>query len=320
MWDRITRSNDEKLSITSSRLKRDESPATNNTRTKRDLNSAYDRPQDSDLNGTLEEFEQIMRDEGVANDEEPIYIRRKRSLPGPSSSAASVTNYLEVAESGELLLRDITAADQGWYACAAINEAGSVVKRVFVGVAGADSDDDDLNDEIRQSPEPHGSFWGSDSYIMISAVVPTSSATLDVYWENSEHLEDLPVTVYFRIVPNIPENKNDVATRATFTSQTTTLYTKEHTLNDLKPYTDYEVFITMPKGVGRVVSNIRKRKTMPSAPSAPPTDIKVGIINTTAAFVRWSPPPADLLNGELTGYKVRNSPPLHHTVSSTELE
>lgn len=44
---------------------------------------------------------------------------------------------------------------------------------------------------------------------------------------------------------------------------------------------------------------------MDGPPSSPPTDIRVGVINNTAAFVRWSPPPIAMLNGELTGYKVR---------------
>lgn len=47
-------------------------------------------------------------------------------------------------------------------------------------------------------------------------------------------------------------------------------------------------------------------KTMDGPPSSPPTDIRVGVINTTAAFVRWSPPPTAMLNGELTGYKVEH--------------
>lgn len=304
VWDRIIKSREEKSVPTiNTRLKRDD--LGNVTRPKREASQPYERPYESELSGTLEEFEQIMRDEGVNNDEDPIYVRRKRGLPSSSSTVTPISNYLEVADSGELLLRDVTVNDQGWYVCAAINEAGSVVKRVFVRISSPDDrGDDDLHDEIAHTPEPHGSYWGSEDYIMISALVPTSSSTLDVYWENSEHLEDMPVTVYFRIVPLIPENKNDVAPRGAFKGQSTTLFTKEHTLNDLKPFTDYEVFVAVPKGIGRIISNIRKRKTMPSAPSAPPTDIKVGIINTTAAFVRWSPPPPHLLNGELTGYKV----------------
>lgn len=45
-------------------------------------------------------------------------------------------------------------------------------------------------------------------------------------------------------------------------------------------------------------------KTLDGPPSGPPTDIRVGVINNTAAFVRWSPPSPAMLNGELTGYKV----------------
>lgn len=45
-------------------------------------------------------------------------------------------------------------------------------------------------------------------------------------------------------------------------------------------------------------------KTMDGPPTAPPTDVRVGVINNTAAYVRWSPPPSNMLNGELTGYKV----------------
>lgn len=43
---------------------------------------------------------------------------------------------------------------------------------------------------------------------------------------------------------------------------------------------------------------------MDGPPTAPPTDVRVGVINNTAAYVRWSPPPSNMLNGELTGYKV----------------
>lgn len=80
---------------------------------------------------------------------------------------------------------------------------------------------------------------------------------------------------------------------------------KDYTLTELKPHTEYEIFITAPQGLGGSVSNIRKGKTMDGPPTAPPTDVRVGVINNTAAYVRWSPPPVHLLNGELTGYKVR---------------
>lgn len=265
----------------------------------------------SDEQLQLDEFQKIMRDDSTTKRNH----RRKRAAAAGAASATdaeqvtstqpTISNYLEVNDQGELILRDVTRNDQGWYACAAINEAGSVVKRVFVRVAQKNNDNMDQIEQVLASPEPIGSHWGSEINVMITAVVTTSSTTLDVYWEISEGLSEGPLTVYYR--PTVVQAKNtiDASPRGAFKSQQTTLMTKEHSLNDLKPYTEYEVFVTVPKGLGRLVSNIRKRRTMPSAPSAPPTDIKVGIINTTAAFVRWSPPPSHLLNGELTGYKVQ---------------
>lgn len=58
-----------------------------------------------------------------------------------------------------------------------------------------------------------------------------------------------------------------------------------------------------------------KGKTLDGPPSSPPTDIRVGVINNTAAFVRWSPPPIAMLNGELTGYKVNNLNYPHSTIN-----
>lgn len=40
------------------------------------------------------------------------------------------------------------------------------------------------------------------------------------------------------------------------------------------------------------------------APSGPPVDVRVGLINSTAAYVRWQPPATHELNGDLVGYKV----------------
>lgn len=78
---------------------------------------------------------------------------------------------------------------------------------------------------------------------------------------------------------------------------------KEFSITDLIAHTEYEIFATVPN-LGGSVSNIRKGMTMDGPPTAPPTDVRVGVINNTAAYVRWSPPPSHLLNGELTGYKV----------------
>lgn len=46
-----------------------------------------------------------------------------------------------------------------------------------------------------------------------------------------------------------------------------------------------------------------------SAPSAAPEQVQAGMVNATAAFVRWSAPPPQHVNGALLGYKVRDSGP-----------
>lgn len=40
------------------------------------------------------------------------------------------------------------------------------------------------------------------------------------------------------------------------------------------------------------------------APSAPPHNIRIGMYNLTAGWVRWSPPPQHHHNGNLLGYKI----------------
>lgn len=39
-------------------------------------------------------------------------------------------------------------------------------------------------------------------------------------------------------------------------------------------------------------------------PSAPPQSVTAGVINSTSAWIRWEPPPAQTWNGELVGYLV----------------
>jgi len=42
-------------------------------------------------------------------------------------------------------------------------------------------------------------------------------------------------------------------------------------------------------------------------PSAPPQGLVTKILNSTAASLRWSPPPQNHANGVLTGYRVSES-------------
>lgn len=176
---------------------------------------------------------------------------------------------------------------QGWYACAALNEAGSVVKKIYVRVITSDE-----SEQVQQQPEIPVNRWGSEQTIVINSIVPASSSSLDIFWDMTEGVPSTTLSLHYRSIG-----------AKSFELITFPMESKEVTLNDLKPYTEYEVFITVSNGLSGSVSNIRIGKTMDGAPSAPPSDVRVGVINTTAAYVRWSPPPTHLLNGELTGYK-----------------
>lgn len=44
---------------------------------------------------------------------------------------------------------------------------------------------------------------------------------------------------------------------------------------------------------------------VPSVPTAPPTNVLVGMLNLTSGVVRWSPPPSEHINGILLGYKIQ---------------
>lgn len=180
---------------------------------------------------------------------------------------------------------------QGWYACAGLNEAGSIVKKIFIRVVAPG----DVTNTIPQLPEPPGagSRWGSEQNIIINSITPVSATTLDITWEITEGIPSTSLTFHYR-----PIGSKDFQT-----TLPVMIDSKEFSINELIAHTEYEIFATVPN-LGGSVSNIRKGMTMDGPPTAPPTDVRVGVINNTAAYVRWSPPPSHLLNGELTGYKV----------------
>lgn len=137
------------------------------------------------------------------------------------------------------------------------------------------------------------SRFANEQNIIINSVLPISPNSLDVSWETNDGMPSTSLTLHYRIV-----GANE------FQTTTALIDAKEFTIGELRAHTEYEVFASVPHGLSGSVSNIRKGKTLDGPPTSPPTDVRVGVINNTAAYVRWSPPPVILLNGELTGYKV----------------
>lgn len=207
-----------------------------------------------------------------------------------STPPSQEATHLEVNENGELILRDVGKRDQGWYACAALNEAGSTLKRVFVRV---NSPTDNDNDNIPIDLSTAGDRFTNEQNIIINSILATAANSLDVAWETTDGIPATTLTLHYRIL-----GTNEFQTKEAM------IDAKELTIGDLRSHTEYEMFASVPHGLSGSVSNIRKGKTLDGPPSWPPTDVRVGVINNTAAFVRWSSPPSDMLNGVLTGYKV----------------
>ena len=44
-----------------------------------------------------------------------------------------------------------------------------------------------------------------------------------------------------------------------------------------------------------------------TAPSSPPTSLNVTVVDSRTVYISWNPPPADQINGVLTGYTVNVS-------------
>ncbi|XP_055598620.1 roundabout homolog 1-like [Uranotaenia lowii] len=77
------------------------------------------------------------------------------------------------------------------------------------------------------------------------------------------------------------------------------------TFNELKQFNEYEFFIVpFYKSVEGKPSNSRLAKTLEDVPSATPTDLEALMLNVTAVYLKWKPPPAQEINGILQTYQV----------------
>ncbi|XP_062562195.1 protein sax-3 isoform X2 [Armigeres subalbatus] len=79
-----------------------------------------------------------------------------------------------------------------------------------------------------------------------------------------------------------------------------------HVITNLNKFTRYEFFLTpFFKNVEGQPSNSKVAQTAEDAPTAAPVNIQTGMLNLTAGWVKWSPPPAEQQNGLLLGYKIQ---------------
>ncbi|TRY91464.1 hypothetical protein DNTS_027213 [Danionella cerebrum] len=90
------------------------------------------------------------------------------------------------------------------------------------------------------------------------------------------------------------------------TEQDTEVSGQSYTLTGLKSFTEYgfRVVAYNKHGPGVSTEDVMAR-TLSDVPSAAPQNLTLEVLNSTSIMVRWQPPPAGTLNGELTGYRLR---------------
>ncbi|XP_050293161.1 roundabout homolog 2 [Anthonomus grandis grandis] len=127
---------------------------------------------------------------------------------------------------------------------------------------------------------------------------PQSSSSVKLYWLLTavDYVEGFYIR--FRELSGGSHNYNIL----TVLNIETTFYT----VTNLKKFTKYEFFISpFYKSVEGQPSNSRIAQTLEDVPSAPPDTITAGFFNSTAGWVRWSPPPPQHCNGIITGYRIQ---------------
>ncbi|XP_050436214.1 roundabout homolog 2-like isoform X2 [Adelges cooleyi] len=81
---------------------------------------------------------------------------------------------------------------------------------------------------------------------------------------------------------------------------------KSYTLANLRKFTKYDFFLVpFYKTVEGQPSNSMVVQTHEDVPSAAPEDVQAGMVNATSAFIKWSAPPPQHINGNLLGYKIQ---------------
>ncbi|XP_068081370.1 roundabout homolog 2 [Anabrus simplex] len=135
--------------------------------------------------------------------------------------------------------------------------------------------------------------------VYLRDVQPLSSSSIRLIWDilsGEEYMEGLYVR--FQDLSSGSQKFNMVTVLNTGTTS--------YIINHLRKFCKYEFFLVpFYKTVDGQPSNSKTGQTLEDVPSAPPDNVQVGIINTTAAFVRWSPPPPQHHNGVLLGYKIQ---------------
>ncbi|XP_053673917.1 protein sax-3 [Anopheles nili] len=77
------------------------------------------------------------------------------------------------------------------------------------------------------------------------------------------------------------------------------------TINGLDKFTEYEFFLVpFFKSIQGRPSNSRSACTLEDVPLTPPINLEAVLLNTSAVYLKWDPPPNSTINGKLKNYHI----------------
>ncbi|XP_054281738.1 protein sax-3-like [Macrosteles quadrilineatus] len=134
--------------------------------------------------------------------------------------------------------------------------------------------------------------------VELTAIQPTSATSIKLAWEivNADFVEGF--YIYSRSLDSHLKSTNML----------TVLHAGEASgflVTGLRPFTRYLFFlIPFYKNVDGRPSNSRSARTMEDVPTEAPQDMEAVLLNSTAVFLKWKPPPPHSCNGVLRSYQV----------------
>lgn len=137
----------------------------------------------------------------------------------------------------------------------------------------------------------------SGNIVRLTEALPVLSTAIKLTWEilDSQYVEGLYV---YYVAMDLPKSY----------SMLTVLHTggsSGFTVNNLEKWAKYQFFLVpFFKTVEGQPSNSRIVRTLEDVPEEAPSQMEARLLNSTAVYLKWKPPSAPSLNGELQGYKI----------------
>jgi roundabout axon guidance receptor 2 len=167
-------------------------------------------------------------------------------------------------------------------------------------IVGPDTTQNWGNPEVTVLSEARASLV-SGNIVGLTEAIPVLSTAIKLVWEilDAQYVEGLYI-YYIGLdgPPDLPKTY----------SMLTVLHTggsSSFTVNNLDKWSRYEFFLVpFYKTVEGQPSNSRTVRTLEDVPMDAPTNMEALLLNSTAVYLKWKPPPPPSLNGELYGYRV----------------